>query len=600
MKLQSKPTPLFSLFLSVFNLALLFLGLRLFSVLLHRRALLKEPVLDILSRFLFTFSLDLLFFLVWNSFYVFFCLFCERLKKDQAFLFRKIFFYLLNLPVIILFFLDMQTLAVQNQLFYFSLLTALKTEMLLNFHVFIMDYWYFAVFSLGILYVFFRYFPVLVKKSMSGKEIFLAASISIYFCFLSGLFLLQFQSLPFQDEYRYNGFLIRLVHAIHGENRGCETRFFSKSEVLKTLNRKPLRISKPDNPEFENVILFIIESLSGKYIQPHLMPFLADKAKRGVFLKNHYTPSLATISSTFSLLNGAEGGDGFRERSFFTDFKETGYTVSFFFGDTGAAFGVSDMIKKMDITDTFFREDYLKETGRTKDLDKEGNVYENPFLDFAAKKIKRQNPPFFSIILTNQIHLPFFCSPELKITDSLKKRHVFCLNYMDQALKNFLATIENMDWFHKTLFLFTGDHPDSFDFVNSLDRADSFALNHIPLILYHPKKNLKKYESNEVSGHMDIIPSLMDYLSLPYQRHSFLSNSIFSPDQERRFFTKRGDYFVLIEDDYVAKYNCVADKTTLYLKNDREESEVVSNQKLEKNYDKLIKSYIQYEYEHKR
>ena len=237
------------------------------------------------------------------------------------------------------------------------------------------------------------------------------------------------------------------------------------------------------------------------------------------------------------------------------------------------------------------REDYLKETGKKQHLDKEGNVFEKPFLKFSAKKIKNQKLPFFAIIVTNQVHYPFYCSPSTKISYSTEKRMKDCVKYVDSALKSFFKEIKSSAWFNETLFLFTADHPNPLELTN-IEKQDYFYQRNIPLIFYHPNKDLKRYQNKQVSSHADIISSLKDYLDFPHQR-SVIHNSIFDLENKRRFFINRRDGFLLIEDNYLTEYSCRDNQSKTYFKDTRK---LITDNKTKERFDRLIKSYIQHEY----
>lgn len=597
---------------SVFILSVLFTGLRLTEMILHRSLLFRRPFSELISRLGFSFSIDLIFFFTWNTLYIFFYQYCEKFNTDKKFLFRKILFYTLNLPLLILFFLDMQTLAVQEKLFYFSLLSAFKIEMFINSWVFIIDYWYLALIILTVLFVVFKYLPVLNnKRSFSKTKILPVFYINSFFILLFVIVLARFGNLPFQDEHKYNGMFIRLANIIYDPMKGCK-KFFSDKEVLHNLNGKQSQVLEQQQPnqEFENIILFVIESLSLKYVRANQMPFLTNLSLKGISFKNHFTSELITVLSTVSLLSGENPSlltkkiylpnlekilQLLKGKSYFTRFNYSGYTTLFFFGDTGTVFGFNKFVKNLGVSHSFFKEDYLKETGKKQDLDKEGNIYEKPFLKFAAKKIKEQKTPFFSVLLTNQIHYPFFCAPNVKLSNSIEKRQEFCLKYVDKAIENFFQDLRDENWFNKTLFIVTSDHPNKLDTTDEdfSKKLRNLFLHNIPLVLYHPTKNLKKYKSNQVSSHADIIPSLMDYLSIPHKA-SITANSIFQLKNKRRFFTRRAEFFYLIENNYLTMYTCSDKDSKTYFINERGWES--ANHETQKKYDKLIKSYIQYEY----
>lgn len=586
--LKKDLSPLVWIIVSVFCFSLLFTGLRCLAIFLHRPYLFAYPLQDILIRLAYSFSIDFIFFLIFNSFYIIFYLLCEWFKKDKTFYFRKIVFRIIHIPLILLFFLDMQTLAVQDRLFDSSLLSAFKIELLINSWIFLIDYWYLALSFLIALFIIFRYLPLIEKKPLSKRKILLSTymsfSLVLLFCVALAI---GFKSLPFQREYRYNGLLMRLANVTNISKESCKTIFFSKEEVLNNLKRTEQKRSEKE-AQPENVVLFVFESLSMKYITPDLMPFLSDLSRKGIVLKNHLVPVHATILSIYSLLNGKNNYESSIDKTFMEDFSKAGYTLSFFFGDKKTTFNWPTFLKQLGIS-YIAREDYLKETGRTQDLDKEGNVFEKPFLMFSAKRIKKQKLPFFSIIVTNQLHYPYYCSPSTTISHSTEKKIKDCTKYVDSSLESFFKDIKSSTWFNNTLFVFTADHLDSFDLGM---REYYFYQHNIPLIFYHPNKNLKKYENNQVSSHADIISSLKDYLNLTHQR-AIIHNSIFDLENKRRFFISRRDGFLLIEDNYLTEYKCRDNQSKTYFTETRKP---VTNYKIQKRFDKLIKSYIQHEH----
>ena len=589
MKLRKGLNQLTWIVVSILSFSLLFSGLRFFEILLHRKYIFSYPLPDILIRFVYSFSVDFIFFLIFSSPYIVLYLLCEWFKKDKKFLFRKTFFHIIYIPLIPLFFLDMQTLAVQDRLFYSSLLSNFTIEMLFNSWIFLIDYWYLALSLSAALFIIFKYLPLIEKKPLSKRKILSSAYISFSLILLFCIVLtIGFKSLPFQREYRYNGLLMRLVNALHISRETCETIFFYKKEVLNNLKRKQKTKKIRQNMQSANIILFVLESLNAKYIEPNYMPFLFELSRRGIFLKNHIVTSHATVLSIYSLLNGKNNHESPINKTFMSDFLQAGYTLSFFYGEKKIIFNLATSLKKLGISH-IAKEDYLKETGRAQDLNKIGGILDKPFLRFSAKRIKKQPLPFFSIIMTNQIHYPYYCPPFTKISHSTEKKIKDCAKYVDSALKNFFKDIKNSDWFNNTLFVFTADHSDSLDLGK---QNYYFYQDNIPLIFYHPNKNLKRYENKQVSSHADIIPSLKDYLDLTRQR-SVMHNSIFDLENKRRFFINRRDGFLLIEGNYLTKYSCRDNQSKTYLKDTRE---LVTDNKTRERFDKLIKSYIQHEY----
>ena len=80
-----------------------------------------------------------------------------------------------------------------------------------------------------------------------------------------------------------------MSNTIHTPPDECESSFFPKEEVLNTLKKNKPDIPEKQSSEPENIILFIIENFSLKYVKADKMPFLTDLSQRGLFFKNHVT-----------------------------------------------------------------------------------------------------------------------------------------------------------------------------------------------------------------------------------------------------------------------------------------------------------------------
>ncbi len=612
---------------SILSFSFLFSALRFFEILLHRKYLLfSYPLKDTFFRFLYSFSADFIFFFIFNLPYLLIYFICEWFGRDKIYFFRKAFFRMTHLFLLLVFFIDMQTIAVQGRLFHISLLSAFNIEMLINSWLYGLDYWYLVLIFLISSFILFKYLPLILKQNVSKKQIKLSLIASL--C-LTALFLGAFTIMkvfPFQKEQRYNGLLKRLLTVVYPLK--CDSIFFSKKELLRNLKTKvcstELRSStslfcpdSPKNPKIknsnkietaeslsqkelfktkENIILFVIESLHKSLINPKLMPFLSDLRRKGISFENHLSPSYNATSLSVSALMTGKPRNFLQDKEahFLSAFFKAGYSLSFFFGDSKNTFNWSGFFSRLGISH-ISKEDYLRDTERKEDIDTEGNVYEDVFLKYSAEKLKSGAvgpPPFFAVLLTNQIHAPYYCSRSVDISYPEEKKLKDCVKHVDTAIKGFFKEIKTAEWFYNTLFVFTADHS-SYEFWEN--HVDYFLERNIPLVFYHPSKDLSRYQDNQVSNHIDIIPSLKDYLNLPYHKNP-IQNSIFDLDRKRRFFMDTEEGFVLIEDDYLTEYNCQSRQSTTYLKGQRgKERKAVTDQEIIKRQDRLIKSYIQYE-----
>ena len=627
MNLRNHLKPLIWILASILSFSFLFLALRFFEILLHREYLLfSYPLKDTFFRFLYSFSADFIFFFIFNLPYLFFYFICEWLHKDKNCFFRKTFFRITHLFLLLVFFIDMQTIAVQGRLFHISLLSAFNIEMLINSWLYGLDYWYLVLAFLISSFVLFKYLPLILKQNVSKKQIKLSLIASLCLTVLClGAFTIM-KVFPFQKEQRYNGLLKRLLAVVYPLK--CDSVFFSKKELLrhlkaeecsaelrnstalfclapqknpkmknsnKMITAEPLLQKKPVKTK-ENIILFVIESLHKSLLNPKLMPFLSGLRSKGISFENHLSPSYnATSLSVSALMTGKPNNSLLdKEAHFLSAFFQAGYNLSFFFGDSKNTYNWSGFFSRLGISQVF-KEDYLKDTGRKEDIDTEGNVFEDVFLKYSAEKLKSGAvgpPPFFAVLLTNQIHAPYYCSRSVNINYPEERKIKDCVQHVDTAIKDFFKEIQTAEWFYNTLFVFTADHS-SYQFWEN--NVDYFLERNIPLVFYHPNKDLSRYQNNQASSHIDIIPSLKDYLKLPYHK-SLIQNSIFDLNRKRRFFMDTEEGFVLIEDDYLTEYNCQSRQSTTYLKGQRgKDRKAITDQEIIKRQDRLIKSYIQYD-----
>jgi membrane-anchored protein YejM (alkaline phosphatase superfamily) len=100
------------------------------------------------------------------------------------------------------------------------------------------------------------------------------------------------------------------------------------------------------------------------------------------------------------------------------------------------------------------------------------------------------------------------------------------ISYSDFSLKKFFDEIKNEKWFNNTIFVITSDHtsPKSVDknYKNKIGRYS------IPMLFYTPDKTLNG-QSNVITQHIDIMPSILDALGYKKPYFSF-GESVFQKE----------------------------------------------------------------------
>ena len=626
----------FTPLISVFAFTLIFSGCRIFEIFLHRGHLLSEPV-TVFNNLIYLFFLDFLFFILYNGIYILFHLIAEHYSLDSSYKKRKWLFCAFNTPLLVLFVVDMQTVAVSGKLLDLSVMSAFKPEILFNIHILVVDYWHIILpFVLGFFAILF-WFPLkfhanatrpLTTNKYQWLAVFYLTCLLLYGDFVLLSHQTNMINKSLYQGTMYNGMYFRGFIAFKVNQ---DKIFFFKESLQSALHSQKHPDFKKRKTNKMNVIVILVESFNLDYLAKKLMPFTARLSEEGLLLKNHISPVRSSEYSTMSLINGIGNNvDWIRESSPFKVFQHAGYETFFFFGDKESTFFFDEHLEQLKTDHYITAEDYLKATHRRQDLGRWGDIYEKPFMRFAAQKLSSARSPFLAIYLTNEPHYPFDC-PGLKTPASKQETLLHCIVYVDQAMEMFFKQMQAHPQFNNTLFVITGDHPNPYDLKRTLLHIRK---HNVPLIFWSPnakiRQELKKHQSEQISAHVDILPSVLDFLGLPLkERFLFVNNFLFRPEAKRKlvYFFRQSEIWFLLKEGRLLEYNVLKNKSYLWRVGNswtgappssalpgRQPSLVsksnsqhikplqvpveipLNNDLLRKKYEKLLKAYIQYYY----
>lgn len=319
----------------------------------------------------------------------------------------------------------------------------------------------------------------------------------------------------------------------------------------------PLAHSRPLRRS-DNVVVIIVESLSTEYTgigrqAGGYTPFLTQLADKGLSFANHFANGRRSIDALPSILLGIPRlSDGTfrcahsrRFDGFASILREHGYSTLFFHGGRNGAGGFDDFTEQIGFTRYYGADEY----GRTADSDGTWGIYDEPFLRFTARELSMQGEPFAAVIFTSSTHQPFkipaqyqgrFPKGELPIHESV--------GYADHSLRTFFAVAAQMPWFHRTLFVITGDHTGP----AAAPRARLIDAYRVPLIFYHPTIELPAVAGSKVTQHADIGTSILDYLGSETARLLPFGRSLFASDYAGLALGEVHDrYWIALEDHYM-------------------------------------------------
>lgn len=269
--------------------------------------------------------------------------------------------------------------------------------------------------------------------------------------------------------------------------------------------------------------------------------------------------------------------------------KTKGYHTSFFHGAPNGSMGFSSYVKLVGIDHYYGKTEY----NNNADFDGIWGIWDEPFLQFFAKKLSTFKPPFCSTLFTVSSHHPFEVPQQYKGKFPKGPLPVQeCLGYTDMALRKFFATAENLPWFRNTLFVITADHATVSHFPEYQNIQGAFA---IPILMYYPGGNLQERVS-KLAQQIDIMPTVLSLLHYDKPYFAF-GNDLMAKNQDQFVVNNNDGNYNFYMNDYVlfsdgekstGLYNLKQDRL---LKKNRLDALPATRQKMEHSLKAFIQQY---------
>ncbi len=347
-----------------------------------------------------------------------------------------------------------------------------------------------------------------------------------------------------------------------------EKNYFPENELQAIY---PVIHQPKDSAEFKplNVVFLIMESFgkehigffnkeldAGKY--KGYTPFLDSLIQQSYTFTRSYANGRKSIDALPSIITGIPSiaepfvlsiYSGNKTTSIAKLLGEKGYETAFFHGAPNGSMGFSAYMQLAGIKNYFGKNEYNND----EDFDGIWGIWDEPFMQFMAKKIDTFKQPFFSSFFSLSSHHPFKVPEEYagKFPKGKLPLHE-PIGYADHALRQFFNTASKSDWYNNTLFVIVADHASMIHFPEYNTTPNFFA---IPIIFYYPGGELKGL-SDKLVQQIDIMPTVLNYLQYdkPYfafgsdafdpRRDNFLVNNI---GGSYNFFM--GDYFMTFDNE---------------------------------------------------
>ncbi len=273
------------------------------------------------------------------------------------------------------------------------------------------------------------------------------------------------------------------------------------------------------------------------------MPFLNQLVKESWYLKRHYTASNISTKAMFSLLSGRY--DFFKRETF--GLREDAHVPSLnnFLAEDYDSFFVTPSPIHWYFPTVFVKNSGLTEMHHFGNLDlgirEERHSLgryigrdEVQTIDFFIQRIHRAKEPFLGIYLSFTAHLPYFdYGSDYRIMEEDGRaisRYYNNLNLLDHLLKRTYDHLAKQGLLERTILIIVGDHGQAFGQHhpdNYMHHRYSYNENlETPAILYQPALfSPKPFEFP--TSHVDILPTLLDALGIPYDPMLFDGESLF-------------------------------------------------------------------------
>jgi phosphoglycerol transferase MdoB-like AlkP superfamily enzyme len=343
------------------------------------------------------------------------------------------------------------------------------------------------------------------------------------------------------------------------QNDLSEETYYDDSTLKKYINTSKQYAHQPFMRK--NVVVIVLESFSKEFTDIGGMksytPFLDSLMGHSLVCTNAFANANRSADGIPAILAGIPS---LQEEPFTTSpygankissfaslLAKRGYSSTFYHGGTNGTMSFDNFAVAAGFQRYIGRSEYPY----PKDYDGNWGIWDEPFLQFAAKDISTMKEPFCASVFTLSSHQPFtipgkyagvFPKGTLPIHESV--------GYTDHALRLFFETAKKQAWYANTLFVLVADHC----FALSEDEYYHYHQGRfaIPLVYFAPGDTSLAGHSDTLTQQIDILPSVMDYIGYPDSFFAF-GSSIFSPAPYRFTIQHWNGDILWTKDNYLLK-----------------------------------------------
>lgn len=185
-----------------------------------------------------------------------------------------------------------------------------------------------------------------------------------------------------------------------------------------------------------------------------------------------------------------------------------------------------------------------------------------PFLEQSVDLMTDMPQPFYSRLITLTNHHPFTLDeedmliPEYDSNSGTLNRYFQSVRYMDESLKIFFDDLKEKGLYDNSIIVMYGDHYGISENHNAamsqylgkeITPYESAKLQSVPMFIHIPNSGAGE-EVSEISGQIDLRPTILHLLGVETNKDMQLGADIFSEDHEEFVINRNGGF---ITEDYV-------------------------------------------------
>lgn len=437
------------------------------------------------------------------------------------------------------------------------------------------NYWYLTLLIIVSIYLMTKFYPrrkkdIFFIPFLPWYKVLIYSSLTLI---LTGIGIrggLQLRSISPKQAFIFNSYELgnlvlnsayTFIRSLSEKTTPAET-FFATDSIAKEviLNNRSFEYGFVDEKKNDNIVIILVESLSQEYVDQGYTPFFNELKMNGLYFENNFANGRRSIevlpsvmTSLPSLIDVPLSQSKFQSNQYFAlpkILKENGYQTGFFHAGKKGTMDFDAYTKSIGFEYYYALEDYPDQSH----FDGHWGIYDHYYLQYFADMLDTYKSPFFTSVFTLSSHQPYSIPKMFENTFNKGTLEIHeSIGYADYALRSFFEYAKNKSWFQNTLFIITADHTSK---LNSEKFNNILGRYRVPLLFYHPTRDLRNYSTNKITQHADILPSILDYLGINYEQKLYFGSSVFAKDEGRMINYNSGSY-IFFRPPFVIRYDKV-------------------------------------------